>query len=155
MGVKSNTDRPCSQHTDTLSAPHYKFSHELTKCLWLLSGRSSNHVSLTLTMGKHGLQQDRVISRASVGSLDYVVGRGKRSLLESKEELPSKVTVCNEKTAARIQSSSRIPSIPILPGHCWPVLKCSGSKYPWSPIPRDSTPPGGWPCPFTTHIFKV
>lgn len=79
-------------------------------------------------MGKHGLQQDRVIFRASVGSLDYAVRKRKRPLLESKEELPPKVTVCSGNIAALKQSSSRIPSIPILPGHCWPMLKCSGSK---------------------------
>ena len=60
-------------------------------------------------MGKHGLQQERVIFRASVGSLDYAVGRGKRPLLESKEELPPKLTVCSGNIAALIWSSSRIP----------------------------------------------
>lgn len=150
----TQTDRPCSQLTDTLSAPPYKFSQELTSCLWFLSGRNSNHGPLTLTMGKHGLQQDRVIFRASVGSLDYTVGREKRPLLESKEELPPKATVCSGNIAALLWSSSRIPHIPILPGHCWPVLKCSGSKYPLSRIPSNSTPPGGWLCPFTTTSLK-
>lgn len=81
-------------------------------------------------------------------------GGRKGPLLESKEELPPKVTVCSGNIAALIWSSSRIPSIPILPEHCWPVLKCSGSKYPLSQIPSNSTPPGGWLCPFTTTSLK-